>query len=42
MIDEEEWSALGVDVKGAAFEGLLEKSASEGKRGRVNTSPPVS
>ncbi|MGD9161334.1 MAG: class I SAM-dependent DNA methyltransferase [Desulfobacteraceae bacterium] len=33
MIDEEEWSALGVDVKGAAFEGLLEKSASEGKKG---------
>jgi type I restriction enzyme M protein len=33
MIDEEEWSAMGVDVKGAAFEGLLEKSASEGKKG---------
>jgi hypothetical protein len=34
MIDEDEWSAMDVDVKGAAFEGLLEKAASEGKRGR--------
>ena len=34
MIDEEEWSAMDVDVKGAAFEGLLEKAASEGKKGR--------
>lgn len=33
MIDEEDWSTMGVDVKGAAFEGLLEKSASEGKKG---------
>src|ERR1700720_2092823 len=33
MIDEEAWSARGVDVKGAAFEGLLEKAASEGKKG---------
>jgi len=33
MIDEEEWSAMDVDVKGAAFEGLLEKAASEGKKG---------
>jgi len=33
LIDEEEWSALDVDVKGEAFEGLLEKSASEGKKG---------
>src|ERR1700682_1358795 len=33
MIDEEEWSALDVDVKGAAFEGLLEKAASGGKKG---------
>ncbi|HPE09232.1 MAG TPA: class I SAM-dependent DNA methyltransferase [Bacteroidales bacterium] len=33
MIDEEEWSAMEVDVKGQAFEGLLEKSASEGKKG---------
>lgn len=33
LIDEEEWSAMGVDVKGAAFEGLLERAASEGKKG---------
>lgn len=33
MIDEEHWSAMSVDVKGAAFEGLLEKAASEGKKG---------
>ena len=33
MIDEEDWSALEVDVKGEAFEGLLEKAASEGKKG---------
>ncbi|HSA07677.1 MAG TPA: class I SAM-dependent DNA methyltransferase [Candidatus Gastranaerophilales bacterium] len=32
-IDEEEWTGMDVDVKGAAFEGLLEKSASEGKKG---------
>ena len=33
MIDEEQLSALDIDVKGAAFEGLLEKAASEGKKG---------
>lgn len=33
LIDEEEWTAMEVDVKGAAFEGLLEKAASEGKKG---------
>ncbi len=33
LIDEEDWSALDVDVKGAAFEGLLERAASEGKKG---------
>ncbi|MBL7996698.1 N-6 DNA methylase [bacterium] len=33
LIDEEDWTAMDVDVKGAAFEGLLEKSASEGKKG---------
>lgn len=32
-IDETEWTSLGVDVKAAAFEGLLEKSAAEGKKG---------
>ena len=33
MIDEEDWSSMDVDVKGQAFEGLLERSASEGKKG---------
>ncbi len=33
LIDENEWTALGVDVKAAAYEGLLEKAASEGKKG---------
>ncbi|OPZ34878.1 MAG: putative type I restriction enzymeP M protein [Synergistetes bacterium ADurb.BinA166] len=33
MIDETEWTSLGVDVKAAAYEGLLEKAASEGKKG---------
>ncbi|MBA4312857.1 MAG: restriction endonuclease subunit S [Chlorobiaceae bacterium] len=33
MIDDEDWSSMDVDVKGAAFEGLLEKAASEGKKG---------
>jgi type I restriction enzyme M protein len=33
MIDEVDWSSMDVDVKGAAFEGLLEKSAAEGKKG---------
>jgi type I restriction enzyme M protein len=33
LIDEIEWTALKVDVKAAAYEGLLEKSASEGKKG---------
>lgn len=33
LIDETEWTALDVDIKAAAFEGLLEKAASEGKKG---------
>ena len=33
LIDETEWTLLGVDVKAQAFEGLLEKAASEGKKG---------
>jgi type I restriction enzyme M protein len=33
LIDETEWTALDVDVKAAAFEGLLEKAASEGEKG---------
>ncbi|MBE0433976.1 SAM-dependent DNA methyltransferase, partial [candidate division WOR-3 bacterium] len=33
LIDETEWTSLNVDVKAAAYEGLLEKAASEGKKG---------
>ena len=33
LIDETSWTGLGVDVKAHAYEGLLEKSASEGKKG---------
>ncbi len=33
LIDEVEWTSLGVDVKAAAYEGLLEQAASEGKKG---------
>ena len=31
--DETKWTALNVDVKAAAYEGLFEKSASEVKKG---------
>src|SRR5215470_17144168 len=31
--DEEDWSAMDVDVKGAACEGLLARAAREGKKG---------
>jgi len=33
LIDETEWTGLDIDVKALAFEGLLEKAASEGKKG---------
>jgi type I restriction enzyme M protein len=33
LIDTEQWTEMGVDVTGHAFEGLLEKAASEGKKG---------
>ena len=33
LIDSEQWTEMGVDVTGQAFEGLLEKAASEGKKG---------
>lgn len=33
LIDETEWTSMEVDVKAEAFEGLLEKAASEGKKG---------
>lgn len=33
LVDETDWTSLDVDVKAAAFEGLLEKAAAEGKKG---------
>ena len=33
LIDRENWSSLDVDIKGDAYEGLLERTASEGKAG---------
>ena len=33
LIAETDWTTLDVDVKAAAFEGLLEQAASEGKKG---------
>ncbi len=33
LIDEIEWTSLDVDVKAAAYEGLLEQAANEGKKG---------
>ncbi|HSG38817.1 MAG TPA: class I SAM-dependent DNA methyltransferase [Thermoanaerobaculia bacterium] len=33
LINETEWTALEIDLKAAVFEGLLEKAASEGKKG---------
>src|SRR5258706_3297364 len=33
LIDETEWTELGVDVKAEVYEGLLEKAANEGKKG---------
>ena len=33
LINEENWSSMGVDVKGDAYEGLLEKNAQDTKSG---------
>ena len=33
LTDETDWTGLDIDVKAMAFEGLLEKAASEGKKG---------
>ena len=33
LIDEMQWTKLGIDVKGEAFEGLLQRAADEGKKG---------
>src|SRR5664280_2134090 len=40
VVDETEWTSLGVDVKAEAYEGLLEKAASEGKKGAGQYFPP--
>jgi len=33
MIDKEQWSLMGADVKGKIYEGLLEKNAEDTKSG---------
>jgi len=33
LIDDVHWTELGIDIKAAAYEGLLEKAAAEGKKG---------
>lgn len=33
LIDKTDWTSLNVDIKAEAYEGLLEKAASEGKKG---------
>ena len=33
LINEEDWSSMGADVKGDAYEGLLEKNAQDTKSG---------
>jgi len=33
LIDKEQWTSLGVDIKGDAYEGLLEKNAADVKGG---------
>ena len=33
MIDKEQWSMMGADVKGKIYEGLLEKNAEDTKSG---------
>ena len=41
LIDAETWTILGADVKGDAYEGLLEKNAQDTKRARANISRRV-
>jgi type I restriction enzyme M protein len=38
LIDKENWSVMSADVKGDAYEGLLEKNAQDVKTGLGNTS----
>jgi type I restriction enzyme M protein len=41
MIDQEQWSMMGADVKGKIYEGLLEKNAEDTNRAQGNILPPV-
>ena len=41
LIDKENWSVMSADVKGDAYEGLLEKNAQDVKTGADNTSHHV-
>ncbi|WP_245619318.1 hypothetical protein [Methanogenium cariaci] len=42
LVDETDWTGIDIDVKALAFEGLLEKAASEGKKGAGQYfTPPV-
>ena len=40
LIDEENWSVMSADVKGDAYEGLLEKNAQDVKTGGNNLPDP--
>ena len=35
LIDQEDWSSMGSDVKGKIYEGLLEKNAEDTQSGVV-------
>lgn len=39
LIDAEDWSAMGADVKGDAYEGLLERNAQDAKSGAGQYTP---
>ena len=41
LIDKENWSVMSADVKGDAYEGLLEKNAQDVKTEPGSTSPHV-
>ena len=44
LIDKEEWSSLGTDVKGDGYEGLLQKNAEDVKgvaEGGLRAEPEV-
>jgi len=41
MIDKEQWTMVGADVKGDIYEGLLEKNAADTKSGAGQYFTPV-